>query len=160
MVSEQITNIKNFMAKLLIGKDFDIFYVTDISITTSNTFHIDGHIMKDFYSKEEYEALGCPSVSMWRELKPLCYQIIKGHNTPLNFKIIFKMPDSVVVDIINKNELDTPFENINGFFLNIKYDNNSLSYVTGTSLNVFDLSKDAEHAFDKYITDFMNSNFG
>ncbi|MDE6232622.1 MAG: hypothetical protein K2M60_04645, partial [Lachnospiraceae bacterium] len=43
MVSEQITNIKDFMNKLLIGTDFDIFHVTDIHITTFNTFHIDGH---------------------------------------------------------------------------------------------------------------------
>lgn len=160
MVSEQITNIKNFMTKLLIGTDFDIFHVTDIHITTFNTFHIDGHIMKDFYGKEEYESLGHPVISKWGELKPLCYQIIKGHNTPLNFKIIFKMPDSIVIDIIDKNNLDIPFENITGFFLNVKYDNGSLSYVTGTSLSIFDLSKDAEHAFDKYISDFAGTHFG
>ncbi|MDE6253456.1 MAG: hypothetical protein K2M78_12645 [Lachnospiraceae bacterium] len=159
MVSEQITNIKDFMNKLLIGTDFDIFHVTDIHITTFNTFHIDGHIMKDFYDKEEYESLGCPVISKWSDLKPLCYQIIKGHNTPLNFKIIFKMPDSIVIDIIDKNQLDIPYESINGFFLNIKYDNSSLSYVTGTSLNIFDPGREAEHAFDKFIFDFVNTHF-
>ncbi|MBD5135985.1 MAG: hypothetical protein HDT39_08490 [Lachnospiraceae bacterium] len=160
MVSEQITNIKDFMNKLLIGTDFDIFHVTDIHITTFNTFHIDGHIMKDFYDKEEYESLGCPVISKWSDLKPLCYQIIKGHNTPLNFKIIFKMPDSIVIDIIDKNQLDIPYESITGFFLNIKYDNSSLSYVTGTSLNIFDPGREAEHAFDKFISDFINTHFG
>lgn len=160
MVSEQITNIKDFMNKLLIGTDFDIFHATDIYITTFNTFHIDGHIMKDFYDKEEYESLGCPVISKWSDLKPLCYQIIKGHNTPLNFKIIFKMPDSIVIDIIDKNQLGIPYENITGFFLNIKYDNSSLSYVTGTSLNIFDPGREAEHAFDKFISDFINTHFG
>lgn len=158
MISEQINNIKSFMAKLLIGKDFDKFQVTDINITTFNTFHIDGHIMKDFYDKEEYDSMGCPVISMWKDLKPLCYEIIKGHNTPLNFRIIFKMPDSIVNDIINKNNLGILSGNVTGLFLNIKYGNGSLSYVTGTSLDIFEPGRETERAFDSFISDFMDTH--
>lgn len=155
MISEQISTVKTFMSKLLIGTEFDRFYVTDISITTNNTYNIDGHIHKDFYSKEEYESLGCPLISKWNELKPFCYQIIKGHHTPLKFKIIFKMPEDIVNMLLNESGSNLSAENVSGFFLNIKYENDNLTCITGTSLNVLDMSKDAEKAFDKYVLNFI-----
>ena len=43
------------MGKLLTGEDFDSFLLEEASIRTYNTFIIDGHQNRDFYSTEEWE---------------------------------------------------------------------------------------------------------
>ena len=55
MICLQIKNTKNFMNSLLISEIFDSFYVEETVITTFNTFIIDGHTVKDFYTNEEIE---------------------------------------------------------------------------------------------------------
>lgn len=151
MISDEIKNIKDFMSELLISNSFDSYLVTDVTITTFNTFHIDGHIKKEFYSASEYEDMNKPLLSQWSQVKKYCYDIIKGKKTPLSFKIIFMMPDDIVRQLIYDNSLSIDINNITGLFINIKYENGHLSYTTGTSLNILELDKSTEKAFDKYI---------
>ncbi len=49
MIALKITNVKQFMAKLLGGEDFDSFLLEEATISTYNTFMIDGHQNRDFY---------------------------------------------------------------------------------------------------------------
>lgn len=159
MITDIITDVKAFTSALFIGDTFDNFLVSEVNITTYNTFNIDGHIKKDFYTSEEYEELGTPTLSKWCSLKPLCFDIIKGKKLPLSFKIIFCLSKKAIISFLNENELDYAIENINGLFINIKFENNELSYVTGTSLNIFTLDKSLEHAFDSHIRKFISTRF-
>ena len=52
MIALKITNVKQFMAKLLGSEDFDSFLLEEAAISTYNTFMIDGHQNRDFYSTE------------------------------------------------------------------------------------------------------------
>ena len=45
------------MNALLLSEQFDSFLVEEAIITTYNTFHIDGHLVRDFYTNEELELL-------------------------------------------------------------------------------------------------------
>lgn len=155
MIAEQITNIKTFMSHLLIKDSFDGFDVMNVSITTYNTFTIDGHVHKSFYSPDEYETITEKEISSWKTLKPFCYQIIKGHNTPLKFKIVFKMPEDITESIAEASQM--PLSDIEGLYLNVVYENGNLTCITGTSLNIFDMSKDTEKAFDKYVSSFVST---
>ena len=157
MIAEKITDIKKFMSEFLIKNAFDEFLVNEITITTFNTFNINGFIKKDYYSKEEYEELGSPTLSEWKTLKPVCYDIIKGKKTPHSFKIILSLSSSKINDFIETNNIDFPINDIDGLFLNIKYENNELTFTTGTSLKIFTLDKTLEHAFDKYISNFIST---
>lgn len=157
MISENIADVKKFMSALLIGNTFDKFLATEVNITTYNTFHIDGHIKKAFYNNEEYEALGSPLISSWETLKPICYNLIKGNKTPLSFKIIFCLSHEDTASFLLSNNISLVPDNINGLFLNIRYENNSLSYITGTSLNIFTLDKGLEQAFDSYISKIIST---
>ena len=67
----KITDIKQFMNKLLLSNAFDQFLLSEAQILTASTFIIDGHINKDFYNdsdptitiiaqKEEREVLPIP----------------------------------------------------------------------------------------------------
>lgn len=159
MISENITNIKKFMAALLINNTFDKFLVTDVTITTYNTFHIDGHINTNYYSNEEYTEKGSPFLSSWETLRPFCYEIIKGNKTPLYFKIILCFSPLAIDSFIKKNNIDIDSENIKDLFLNLKFENGILTYTTGTSLSIFTLDKSLEKAFDAYISNFISTLF-
>ena len=100
MNSISIKDVKVFMSHLLVKNSFDNFLIEEATITTFNTFTIDGHIVKDFYSPEEYDALDSKELSYWRTIKPICYDLIKGNKTPLRFKFILKADDTLVSKII------------------------------------------------------------
>lgn len=159
MITEKITDIKKFMSELLIKDTFNNFLVNEITITTFNTFHIDGFIKKDYYSNDEFQELNSPKLSFWKALKPICYEIIKGKKTPLSFKIILSLTKYDISYFITKNNIDIPLENIDGLYVNIKYENNELVCITGTSLKIFTLDKSLEKAFDKHISDFISTLF-
>lgn len=156
MISENIKDIKKFMSALLVKDSFDDMLATDVTITTYNTFHIDGHIKRFFFTEEEYDALNRPELSQWRKIKPICFELIKGNKLPLSFKIIFCLNKEVTARILSENNIGLVPENINGLFINIKYEDNLLSYVTGTSLNIFTLDKSLEQAVDSYVSKMIS----
>ena len=80
MISFQMEDVKAFMNKLLLSQTFDAFHVVEGSIITYSTFHFDGHLHPDYYTKEEQEALGLSArrFARWQELKPFCLELIKG----------------------------------------------------------------------------------
>lgn len=48
MLALKINDVKGFMNRLLIGETFDQFPMAEASVTTFNTFSIDGLINKEF----------------------------------------------------------------------------------------------------------------
>lgn len=160
MISEQIKDVKKFMAELLIKNTFDKFLVADISITTYNTFHIDGHLQKDFFDEDEWDELPDQHLSYWETLRPFCFSLIKGSKTPIRFKMIFALDKKSIRELLQFNDTTVLEEDINELFLNIKYENNILTYVTGCSLKIFTMDKSLEKAFDKYISELTASIAG
>lgn len=95
-------------------------------------------------------------VVKWKSLKPLCYNIIKGQKVPLRFKIIFKMPTEIVLRFLDEEGLDVEPIEINGLFLNVKFENNKLSCTTGTSMKIFTLDKSLEDAWECRMMKFLD----
>ncbi len=48
----KITDVKDFMNKLLIGEVFDRFSLVEASVTTFNTFTINGKLHYDFFDTD------------------------------------------------------------------------------------------------------------
>lgn len=177
MISLKISDIKGFMAKLLNENDstFDTFLVAEVIIATYNTFHIDCHINREFYksdnstedvsiSSENPTTSGSPisalpTMSAWKTLKPICFELIKGKRTPLHFKMTFQLSPENTEKFLaqSADEIGTSFsgENVTGLVLNIKYDGNALTCITATSLNIFTMDKSLEHAWDNMIRKFF-----
>ena len=63
MIALQIADIRVFMKKLLLSETFDRFLLLEGSITTFNTFEIDGTLQKAYYSAEEQDQIGDRSLS-------------------------------------------------------------------------------------------------
>ena len=53
MTSFQIKELKNFMGKFLATDCFDSFLLSEASVSAQAQYSIDGHLNRDFYTKEE-----------------------------------------------------------------------------------------------------------
>ena len=160
------TDIKKFMNSLLVGDTFDKFLLEEASITTFNTFTIDGHIQKDFFSEEELASLSDSTLSTWATIKPICFNLIKGNKLPLRFKIVLKASATYTEKLLNENPCGLSLKDVGGLYINIRYDSKhglggeevtsaTLDCISMASLNIFSMDKTIEKAWDgvceKYI---------
>lgn len=144
---------KNCMSHLLLKSTFDEFALIEGEITTFNKFTIDGYIQKDFFEEDPENAFAC-----WKDLREFCFSIIKGKRTPLNFKFVLSLAQKDFENFLVSHEIEgfRP-ENIQGLYLNFKYDGTNLQCVTGTSMNVFTMDKSLEKAWDEYVKEFFSA---
>ena len=157
MIALKITNIKQFMAKLLGGEDFDSFLLEEASINTYNTFIIDGHQNRDFYSSEEWEdkELRPYELSAWKRLRPICFDLIKGKRTPTAFRFVLHLIPEHVASILQKGDTAVTPQQVRAFVLNIKYDGTTLMLVTGTSFHTFLMDKTPDTLWDNAVKQFL-----
>ncbi len=160
MIALQISNIKDFMNRLLKTDLFDAFWLVEASITTYNTFTIDGHLHREFFDTQTKKALIQSGItySSWHEAKPYCLSIIRGKNTPLHFKIIFQLPRENTNQMLLKS--NSPFgpEDVSGVFLNLQFSESRLIVTTGTSYHIFTLDKTFDTLWDRTILSFFNQH--
>lgn len=158
MLAIQIKDVKIFMSKLLSADTFDSFLLEEAQIHTFNTFNIDGHQNHEFYTKEE---LGDPELfpyeySQWKDMKGICFQLIKGKKVPTFMKIILhKKPEEAYTLLEEGGALEVA-EVLKAFVVTVKYDANGLLLTTGTSFSTFIMDKSADllwdNAFRKFLT--------
>lgn len=151
MIALRLTSVKDSMAHLLLSETFDSFLLIEGEIVTFNTFTIDGFIQKQFLSEEEQPL----TYSTWKSLREYCLSLIKGKRTPLSFKFIFSLAPHNIVRLIEQNSLSFSPEQVQGLYLNIRYDGTILQCVTGTSLKTFSMDKSLEQAWDVMVQKFF-----
>ena len=153
------TDIKKFMNCLLVKDTFDNFLLEEASITTYNTFIIDGHIQSDFFTADELDALPDKTLSTWGTVKPHCFNLIKGSKLPLRFKIVLKASSSYTEKLLAENPCGLTLKDIGGLYINIRYDSHrsldgtetataALDCISMASLNIFSMDKTLEKAWD------------
>lgn len=158
MIALKITNVKMFMGKLLASDNFDIFMLEEAMISTYNTFSIDGHQNRDFYTTEEWENKEiCPyDFSMWKTIRPICFDLIKGTHTPTAFRFVLHLLPEHVVAILQKGNTSVTADQVKAFVLNIKYDGSTLTLVTGTAFHSFLMDKTPDQLWDVAIRQFLS----
>jgi len=149
MTSLNIKNTKNFMNTLLVTEQFDSFSVEEVNITTFNTFHIDGRIEQEFFDLEEREAL--PVFSIWKDIRPICFQLIKGKKTPVSFKVVLHASPELLARLSSDYNCTITANLIHSLVLNIRYDNGKVSCITASSLTTFIPDKSIDNIWDTYI---------
>lgn len=152
-----ITDRKDFMNKLLNSECFDSFLLQEASIHVAQTYIIDGHINTDFYSKEEQQdTVCCPyEFAEWKNIRPLCFQLIKGKRTPLTFHFVLLLKPESQTALLSKASLAEYDTNVSHFIMNIKFDQSGLSITSGVSYHSFSLNKDGEILWDKSLATFL-----
>jgi hypothetical protein len=157
MISIEIKSLKNLMSQLLVGNVFDIFLLEKADITTSVTYSIDGHINRDFYPQEERDASALPyDFKQWSEIKGLCFDLIKGKHTPLNFKFVLQLKPELIDNAIKKELPDTDISQLKALIIIIKYDGSKAIITTGTSFHSFVPDREPEKTWDKAILKYLS----
>lgn len=160
MIALKITEIKEFMGKLLKGSEFDAFCVVEASITTYNTFTIDGCLHRDFFDPQTAETLKETgrTYSLWEALKPFCFSIIRGKRTPLHFKIVFQLSKENMAAVLTESGAPLLPQDINGLYLNVTFHGDELTCTTGTSYRIFTMDKNLDNAWDLKVMAFFRQH--
>lgn len=159
MLALKINSVKTFMTQLLIGDTFDAFPLAEASITTFNTFTIDGRVNKEFFDTDTQDILTQNSViySRWKKIKPFCRSIIRGKLLPLQFRIIFQLAPYQFSEILKAEEPELSGSTFNSFSLNIQYKNKTLLCTTGVAHNSFTMDKKPGQYWDDVILRFFKN---
>jgi hypothetical protein len=154
MIALEIKTTKKFMNSLLVSQQFEHFLVEEAVITTFNTFNIDGHIVKEFFTNEELEELNNHqdvNFSSWKDIRPICFDLIKGKKTPVSFKVVLIASNELIEKIAANPECGVAANLIRSLVINIRYDNSKVTCITGTSFTTFVMDKSVEKLWDVYV---------
>lgn len=155
MVALKIEEQKNFTAGLFLGELFDRFLVREVNITTFNSFTIDGRVCQGYYSDEELEQNQIEEFSAWKTIKPFCFSLIKGKRLPESFRIVFLLSPNGKEKFVESRVPGLQPDAVGGLYLNVHYDNNEMTVITGTSMNLFTLDKTLEREWDESVKQFL-----
>ena len=128
--------VKGFMGRLLKEGIFNDFKVRSVDILAKNRFSLDGEVSggesKDF--------------SMWSEVQPLVFEIVKLMGKP-----------SVMKVVLSHKEPQAIHENASALFLNLMYENGKVNFTTATSQKAFSLEKTLNSTWDEWVRSFFSS---
>lgn len=160
MKAFKIKELKTFMIRLLGSSAFDTFLLAEASITTYNTFLIDGRINKDFFTGDLNDEYTIPpyEFSMWQDMRSLCFDLIKGKRTPVGFKLVLHLKPELAETLLKENESAVTLNDLKAFVLNIKYDGSMLTCITATAFHTFIPDKTPDQIWDAYMVKFFDQN--
>ena len=129
MIALALADAKTITAHLFLKDTFDRFCLIEGEIITFNTFHIDGHVHRDFFDTtgpgdDENGTTAPGEYSFWGSLR---------------------------------NHWIRP-ENVQGLYLNFHFDGTALTCVTGTSFRTFTMDKSLEHIWDEMAQKFFRQH--
>lgn len=158
MIALRIEEQKNFTSGLFIGELFDAFLMREANVVTFNSFTIDGRVRHGYYSDEELEENQIEEFSAWKTVKPFCFSLIKGKRLPESFRIVFMMSPDAKEKFVKSRIPDMSPDMVGGLYLNVQYENNEMTVVTGTSMNMFTLDKTLEREWDECVKVFLKKH--
>lgn len=158
MTAFQIKELKNFMGKLLATDCFDSFLLEEASIRAAVEYTIDGHINRDFYTQEEWAD---PSIrpydfAPWRDMRTLCFSMIKGQRTPSSFKIVLHLIPDYIPGILKGAASSITPQQVKALVLTIKYDGTAVTLVTGIAFTSFVMDQSLAVQWDKTMRRFLS----
>jgi len=130
--------VKTFMGQLLRSDIFDAFDVRSVDITTHVRINIDG--LQD--AEEDKK----PTFAAWESVRPLVYENIKASQKPKLVKIVFSYNAQTAQEI---------HPNAAALFLNLAYENDSVTFTTGTAQREFLFEKSLDTNWDEWVRDFF-----
>ena len=160
MIALKINEIKDFMNKLLCSERFDHFLLQEASICTNITYHLEGSVHPDFYSKEDLTEQGLDGLSFipFGLVRPQCFNLIKGKRTPSFFKFVFLLSPDNLAKTLAQTQSSFTENDISAVFLNLKYQNAELIVTTGISYRIFAADKTLDYEWDSLVKRFLKSN--
>lgn len=155
MVMLSISEVKQFMAKLLAQNTFDTFILREMELSTFISFTVNGKLNEAFFTKEELEERAEKQYALWSDFRSIAYSMIKGNKTPLSLKIVFKLPEDRCVELIGQSGGRLKPEEVGGLYMNVRFENNELHIITGTAIKTFTMDKTLEQLWDHEVVQLL-----
>ena len=147
----------DFMNKLLRSETFDNFLLQEAVISSAANYVIDGRVNQEYFSVEELEdaqIMDYPFLP-FSMLRGNCFDLIKGKKTPASFRFVFLLSPENQKKTLESLHSSFTEKDIRGFFLNLKYQNLTLTLTTGVSYQIFSMDKSLENEWDKLVIRFL-----
>lgn len=158
MIALQILDQKLFMSSLLVHNTFDRFLLSELDIDTAVHYHISGIINRDWFDADELEQMDGRSYMKWEDIKPTAYELIKGKKTPLSFKIVFMLDEKDKEGVARSCGPNYKKDDIGAMFMNLRFEKETLTVITGASMKVFSMDQTMEKQWDETVKRFIAQN--
>ena len=145
-VSMEPSGVKAFMNRLLREDILDAFEVRAIEMTINTRMSINGALEAPISQEDEDSPTSSPAYITWEALRPLLFAIIKTGAKPKLIKIVFSYKAQEIKEI---------HANAAALFLNMVYENDTVSFTTATSQKEFALDKSLDDSWDKWVRGFF-----
>ena len=104
---------------------------------------------------EEQEEGKIGEFSSWRTIKPVCFSLIRGKRLPETFRIVLCLSEEARSRFVQAHAPGILPEQAGGLYINIQYENQEMTCVTGTSMNVFTMDRTLEREWDESVKQFL-----
>ena len=154
MIALRIQDTKKMMQTLLGSPSFDFFGLQEAVVTKAAALYIEGRIHPEFYSGQDYEEnpeLKELSFIKWSEIRPVISSYIKGDRAPLSFKFVMQAPSAYQKKLLTDPSFTDSPENVQALILTFRYQDGTLTCLTGTSMKTFSLDKSLDVLWDNAI---------
>ena len=147
-VNLDATAIKDFMGRMLRQDLLDEFEVRGVEIGLNTRVSINGALEAagEAASGEPQNGKAPAGYITWEALRPLVYSIIKTSAKPKLVKIVFsyKAQDAAAIHA-----------NAAALFLNMVYENDTVSFTTATAQKEFALDKSLDDSWGEWVRGFF-----
>ena len=150
MIAFKITDVKDFMNKLLIGEIFDNFLLVSFEITNYAKITIDGVRNEAWY---EDEMTG--RYISWKEIRDKISFLLKGDKVPLCIKGVFRLSEENTDRMASKLGIKDAVEKDYGLFFTLKFEKGDINIITGVSVTDFLMSKEVGNLWDEDLLKFL-----
>jgi len=146
MIGLSIPDLKDFTNKLFRESTFDSFQVMEADFVTAISITMQGRLTQPEAGRE---------FTAWQDIRPLAFQVIKGTKLPRSFKIILRLSNENAEKTISRLGLPYKPQDVAGFYLNVRYEAEKITCITGCSMNTFTMDKSLEKEWDGVIRRFF-----
>ncbi|MBQ8663162.1 MAG: hypothetical protein IJ471_04830 [Eubacterium sp.] len=160
MTAFTISDIKQFMNRLLGSPLFDNFLLSEAMIQTGVTCQIDGSLQKSFYTEEQLEELGITDYpyAPFSLVRGNCFDLMKGKHVPVSFRFVFLLSPENMANTLEHSHSSFTANDISGMFINLNYRGGKLTCTTGISYKTFSMDKTLEQEWDVLVERFFKKS--
>lgn len=158
MVCLKIKSTKDFMQKFLMAEAFADFLLIEAKIDTFVSYAIDGHVRRDFYTREEQAVQNFSEYASWESVRPLMVQLIKGKRTPLAMKYVLAYEPAKARARLEEDAQAAGSESVVRYLLcTVKFESGVLTLTGGVSYQGFNMDKSPEKCWDRALCGLMEA---
>ena len=154
MIALKITDIKKMMQTLLFSASFDSFSMQEVSAVKDISLFLEGRLHTDYFTSEDREAspeLAGREFASWGQYRELLSSFFKGEKSPLSFKFVLQAPDSYMQKLLASPDFTADPALVKSLILTFRYENGTLTCLTGTALTTFVPDKSLDTLWDRAI---------